>query len=139
MIKLKNKNLFRQQCYVNGKWIQADNKKTFSVNNPFDNQIIGRVPRCGKSETKKAIQAAHKAWEVWRSKTTKERADILLKWHALIAENKEDLAIIMTTEQGKPITESRGEIDYGNSFIRWFAEEARRVYGDVIASNNKEQ
>lgn len=139
MNQLKNAKLFRQQCFINGKWIDADNKKTLSVANPFDNEIIGTVPDCGTEETKRAIMAANDAWKNWRELTAKERADFLLKWHELIAKNKEDLAIIMTLEQGKPLTESRGEIDYANSFIRWFAEETRRVYGDIIPSNIKGQ
>lgn len=138
-MKLKNKSLFRQQCFINGKWIHANNKQTVAVYNPFDNKQIGTIPNCGKSETIQAIEAANAAWDSWRSLTAKSRADILLKWHTLIAENKEDLATLMTIEQGKPITESRNEIDYGNSFIRWFAEECRRAYGDVIPSNNLNQ
>ncbi len=136
---LKNARLFREQCYINGKWVSADNKKTFSVKNPFDGKILGTVPECETEETKYAIEAANAAWLKWRALTAKERADLMHKWADLIAKNKEDLAVLMTLEQGKPITESRGEIDYGNSFITWFAEEGRRIYGDVIPSNKANQ
>lgn len=128
-------SLLRQQCYINGQWIDADNKTTFNVTNPFDNSILGTVPNCSTAETHTAINAAHKSLKSWRDLTAKQRSDYLKKWFDLIAENKEQLATIMTLEQGKPITESRGEIDYANSFIEWFAEEARRVYGDIIHSN----
>lgn len=132
---LQNTALFKQACYVDGKWITAETEKSFPVFNPADGQLLGEVPDCTQVETKRAIQAAHRAFDSWRSKTAKERADILLKWSHLIDENKQDLARLMTSEQGKPLAESLGEIDYANSFIRWFAEEARRVYGDIIPSN----
>ncbi|OAI47956.1 NAD-dependent succinate-semialdehyde dehydrogenase [Gammaproteobacteria bacterium SCGC AG-212-F23] len=135
MNRLKNPALFRQQCYINGQWMDANKRKTFTVKNPFDQQVLGTVPDCGVEEAQIAILAANEAWKTWRVLTAKQRADYLWQWHALIAKNKEDLATIMTLEQGKPINESRGEIDYANAFIRWFAEEARRVYGDIIPSN----
>ncbi len=138
-MQLNNSKLFRQQSFINGQWINADNQKTFSVTNPYDQSILGNVPECGAEETKRAIQAASAAFTLWRDKTAKERADILWRWAHLIDANKEDLAVLMTLEQGKPITESRGEIDYGNSFIKWFAEEGRRIYGDVIPSNKPNQ
>jgi succinate-semialdehyde dehydrogenase/glutarate-semialdehyde dehydrogenase len=138
-MQLTNPTLFRQQCYVNGKWINANNNKTFAVHNPYNDQTLGQVPELGAEETRAAITAAHNAWPAWRALTAKQRADILWRWAALIRENKEDLAIIMTLEQGKPLTEARGEIDYANSFIEWFAEEGRRVYGDVIPSNKPNQ
>lgn len=136
---LKNTNLFRQQCFIAGKWVDADNKKTFNVLNPFDGKILGQVPECGTDETKRAIQAASDAWEKWRNLTAMQRSEILWRWAKLIDENKEDLAKLMTLEQGKPINEARGEINYANSFIKWFAEEGRRIYGDIIASNNPNQ
>jgi succinate-semialdehyde dehydrogenase/glutarate-semialdehyde dehydrogenase len=132
-------SLFRQQCFINGKWIDADNHSTFSVTNPFDNSVLGTVPDCGSDETRRAIDAANQALITWRAFTEKQRADYLWHWAELIAKNKEELATIMTLEQGKPITESRGEIDYANSFIEWFAEEGRRIYGDVIHSNKSGQ
>lgn len=138
-MQLKNQKLFRQQCFIDGRWVDAHDKKTVSVTNPFDEKILGHVPDCGKNETKHAIEAAHDAWQTWRDLTASQRADIMRRWAALIDENKEDLAIIMTLEQGKPLAESRGEIDYANSFIKWFAEEGRRIYGDIISSNKPNQ
>lgn len=139
MQQLKNPNLFKQHCFIGGQWVSAKSNKTFSVHNPFDNTLLGTAPDCDASDTEKAIAAAHAAWPTWRALSAKERSDILWRWAELIRENKEDLAVIMTLEQGKPLTESRGEVDYGNSFIEWFAEEGRRVYGDVIPSNKTNQ
>jgi succinate-semialdehyde dehydrogenase/glutarate-semialdehyde dehydrogenase len=139
MNQIRNQGLFRQQCFVAGKWVDAANKKIFSVDNPFDNSVLGTVPDFDADDTRKAILAAHAAWPAWRGLTAKERGDILWRWADLIRLNKEDLAILMTLEQGKPLAESRGEVDYGNSFVEWFAEEGRRVYGDVIASNKAKQ
>lgn len=135
---LQNAQLFREACYIDGKWIPASGE-TLEINNPADGSVIGRVPRLGQRATEQAILAAHQAWFKWRAYSAKERADLLLTWSHLIDENKEDLARIMTLEQGKPLAEARGEIDYANSFIRWFAEEARRVYGDIIPSNKRHQ
>ena len=129
---IQNFKLFRDKCFVNGEWIEANSKDTISVNNPATLKEIGTVPKCGKEETKKAIDAANAAWPTWKSTSAKERSIILRKWFDLIISNKEELAQIMTIEQGKPINESRGEIVYGASFIEWFAEEAKRVYGDTI-------
>ncbi len=133
---LANPSLFRQQCYIAGQWIDADSKDTFPVYNPYDGSQIGTVPRCGIAETRRAIEAANKAWPEWRSKSVKERHQLLLNWSNLIDQHHEDLAKIMTLEQGKPITESRGEITYANNYIRWFAAEALRIYGDVIGAPN---
>ena len=130
--QLKDMSLFRQQCCINGEWVDADDKSTLAVHNPADGVQIGTVPRLGATETRRAIEAAHAAWPAWRAKTAKERAAILRKWYDLMMANQEDLAILMTVEQGKPLAESRGEIAYGASFIEWFAEEAKRVYGDTI-------
>ena len=129
---IQNFKLFRDKCYINGEWIEANSKDTILVNNPATLKEIGNVPKCGKEETKKAIDAANAAWPKWKSTSAKERSIILRKWFDLIISNKEELAQIMTIEQGKPINESRGEIVYGASFIEWFAEEAKRVYGDTI-------
>jgi succinate-semialdehyde dehydrogenase/glutarate-semialdehyde dehydrogenase len=131
-MQLKDKALFRQQCYIDGKWVDADSRATISVNNPADNSILGTVPKMGAKETRRAIEAADRALPAWRAKTAKERANILRKWFNLMMENQEDLAQLMTAEQGKPLTESRGEIAYSGSFIEWFAEEGKRVYGDTI-------
>lgn len=127
--------LFREQCYVNGRWINALNNRTFPVTNPFDGSTLGRVPQCGAVETMTAIEAAHAAFDSWRGLSAKLRADVLWRWAGLIDRYREDLARLMTLEGGKPIKESRGEIDYANSFIKWFAEEGRRAYGDIIPAN----
>jgi len=131
-VQLKDMSLFRQQCYIDGAWLDADDKSTLAVHNPADGQLVGTVPRMGAAETRRAIEAANVAWPAWRAKTAKERAAILRKWFDLMMANQEDLAVLMTVEQGKPLAESRGEIAYGASFIEWFAEEAKRVYGETI-------
>ena len=124
--------LYRDQCYINGEWIKANSNEIISVNNPASLEEIGTVPKCGKDEATLAIESAHQAFPEWKSKSAKERSIILRKWFDLINQNHEELAQIMTIEQGKPIKESRGEITYGASFVEWFAEEAKRVYGDTI-------
>ena len=129
---LQDPTLFRQQCYVDGKWLDAKSGRATDVVNPADGQTIGTVPAFSAAETRAAIEAANRAFPAWRAKTAKERAQILRKWYDLMMANQEDLAIIMTAEQGKPMAESRGEIGYGGSFIEWFAEEGKRAYGDVI-------
>ena len=131
-MEIKNKELFKQQCFINGEWVNANNNEKIEVNNPATLEIIGSVPNCGKEETNYAISKAFDAWKEWRGKTALERSNILRKWNDLILENQEDLARIMTIEQGKPLQESKGEIVYGASFVEWFAEEAKRVYGDII-------
>ncbi len=138
-LKLKDPGLFRQQCYVDGGWCGADDAKTLSVTNPATGQVLGTVPSMGAAETRRAIAAANAAWPGWRAKTAKDRAVILRKWHELMMANQEDLAVLMTAEQGKPLAESRGEIDYAASFIEWFAEEARRVYGDTIPTHQADK
>ena len=132
--KLKDPTLFREHCYVDGAWVDADDKSKLTVKNPADGQAVGTVPRMGAVETRRALEAAQAAWPAWRAKTAKERSAILRKWFDLMMANQEDLAVIMTVEQGKPLAESRGEIAYGASFIEWFAEEGKRVYGDTIPS-----
>ncbi len=131
-IGLQNVSLFRQQCFINGVWLDADSGSTFAVTNPADRTLLGSVPRMGTAETRRAIEAANAAWPSWRARTAKERAAILRRWFELLIANQEDLAKLMTAEQGKPLAESKGEVAYGASFIEWFAEEAKRVYGDVI-------
>jgi succinate-semialdehyde dehydrogenase/glutarate-semialdehyde dehydrogenase len=137
--QLKDLSLLRQQCYIDGKWVDADDKKTIAVHNPADEQQIGTVPSMGVAETRRAIEAANAAWPAWRARTAKERSAILRKWFDLMMANQEDLAVIMTTEQGKPLTESRGEIAYGASFIEWFAEEGKRIYGDTIPQHQSDK
>ena len=133
-LPLKDPKLFREQCYVDGQWLDSSSKKSFAVKNPASGGVLGQVPDMGAAETRRAIEAAERAWPAWRAKTAKERAVILRKWFELMMANQEDLAQILTAEQGKPLTEARGEIAYGASFIEWFAEEAKRAYGDTIPS-----
>jgi succinate-semialdehyde dehydrogenase / glutarate-semialdehyde dehydrogenase len=130
--QLINPRLLRNQCYINGKWLDEKNGKTFAVHNPATGVQIGTVPDMGATETREAILAARDAQILWRAKTAKERAAILRRWYDLMMKNQEDLAKILTAEQGKPLTEARGEIAYGASFIEWFAEEGKRIYGDTI-------
>ena len=131
-MEIKDSKFYRDKCYINGEWVNADSGETISVNNPANLKEIGTVPKCGTSETRNAIEAANNAWPEWRAKSARQRSEILRKWFDLMIENKEELAQIMTVEQGKPINESRGEIGYGASFVEWFSEEAKRVYGDTI-------
>ena len=131
-MQLNDQKLFRQQAYIDGAWADADNGQTLMVNNPATGEIIGSVPKMGATETRRAIEAADKALPAWRALTAKERANKLRKWFDLMMANQEDLARLMTLEQGKPLTESRGEIAYAASFLEWFGEEAKRVYGDMI-------
>src|SRR5437588_1724895 len=134
-LSLKDPKLLREQCYIDGKWVDADSRNTIAVHNPATGDELGTVPRMGAAEAKRAIEAAERAWPAWRARTAKERAAILRKWFDLMMANQEDLAQLMTAEQGKPLAESRGEIAYGASFIEWFAEEGKRIYGDVIPTN----
>ncbi len=136
-MNLKNNTLLRDKAFFDGHWVDSYNGKTFPVTNPYDGSHIGNVPDMGAAETSAAIGAAAKAFPAWRDKTAEERAKILKKWYALQMENLDDLATILTTEQGKPLAEAKGEIRYGASFVEWFAEEARRVYGDVIPGHGK--
>ena len=131
-MELNNKSLFKQKCFINGEWIDSSSGETLEVNNPASLEIIGNVPKCSVSETKKAIEDANNAFQTWKETTAKERSVILKKWGELITENVDDLAKIMTIEQGKPLAEAKGEILMGASYIEFYAEEAKRVYGDVI-------
>jgi succinate-semialdehyde dehydrogenase / glutarate-semialdehyde dehydrogenase len=133
-ISLKDSDLFRQQAYIAGRWCDADSSKSFPVYNPANWEVLAQVPDMGATETRRAIEAAKAAWPEWRGKSAKERANLLRRWYELMMANLEDLAAIMTAEQGKPLHESKGEIDYAASFIEWFAEEGKRVYGDIIPS-----
>jgi len=129
---LNDMALLRQACLIDGQWVAADGGETVAVDNPATGEILGTVPKCGRAETARAIAAARAAWPAWRARTALERANLLMAWHDLILAAKDDLARLMTLEQGKPVAEAAGEIAYGASFLRWFAEEARRVYGDVV-------
>ncbi len=137
--KLKDPKLFRQQCYIAGEWADADGGETIIVTNPASGAPIATVPRMGADETRRAIEAADRALPAWRKKTGKERAAILRKWFDLMMANQDDLGLIMTTEQGKPLPEAKGEVAYAASFIEWFAEEAKRIYGDVIPGHQADK
>ena len=129
---LRDPGLFVQQAYINGQWRSSNDGRSFAVLNPASGKIIGTVPEMGRAETRLAIEAAHTALHAWRAKSAKERSSILHKWFELMMANQDDLAMLMTAEQGKPLAEARGEIAYAASFIEWFSEEGKRIYGDVI-------
>ena len=134
MLNLKDPSLLRQQCYIDGEWCDANDASTFTVTNPATGETVGTAPHMGAAETKRAIDAANAAWPAWRKKTAKERAAILRKWNDLMLENADDLALIMTAEQGKPLPEAKGEVAYAASFFEWFGEEAKRIAGDTLQS-----
>lgn len=131
-VNLSNTSLFRERCYIDGAWVDAQDGAVIEVNNPATGSVLGTVPGLATEDTRRAIAAADAAWPEWRAMTGKERAVIMRRWFELMMENQEDLAVLMTTEQGKPLAESRGEIAYAASFIEWFAEEGKRVYGDTM-------
>ena len=131
-MQLTDGSLLKTQAFVDGKWIDADGGETFAVTNPATGEVVAEVARCGGDETRCAIEAAEKAQVLWRQKTASERSNLLRRWFDLMMDHQEDLAQILTAEQGKPLAEARGEIAYGASYIEWFAEEAKRIYGDVI-------
>ncbi|HXO02996.1 MAG TPA: aldehyde dehydrogenase family protein, partial [Stellaceae bacterium] len=138
-MQLQDQKLFRQQGYVDGKWVDALNRGTIVVDNPATGERLGTVPRMGAEETRQAIEAADKALPAWRGKTAKERAQIMRKWFDLMMANQDDLAQLMTAEQGKPLAESKGEIAYAAAFIEWFGEEGKRLYGDTIPSHGADK
>ncbi|WP_290872453.1 NAD-dependent succinate-semialdehyde dehydrogenase [Aquabacterium sp.] len=131
---LQDPDLLRQQAYLDGRWVDADNRETLPVTNPATGEVLGSVPLMGAAETERAIAAANAAWPAWRALTAKARGALLQKWLQLIQAHTEDLALLMTTEQGKPLAEARGEVGYAASFIEWFAEEGKRLYGETIPS-----
>jgi succinate-semialdehyde dehydrogenase/glutarate-semialdehyde dehydrogenase len=138
-MKISDQALLRNQAYIDGTWCDADSGETLSVVNPANGNVVAEVAKCGTAETRRAIEAAERAQLEWRQTTAKERAAILRKWLQLTMEAQEDLAQIMTAEQGKPLAESRGEIAYGANYIEWFAEEAKRIYGDTIPQSSNDQ
>ncbi len=138
-LPLKDPLLFRQQCYVGGAWVSAHSGATAAVANPATGELLGAVPRMDAEDTRAAIAAAEAALPAWRARTAKERSQILRRWYELILQHQEDLAVLMTSEQGKPLTESRGEIAYAASFIEWFSEEAKRIYGDTIPGHQADK
>ncbi|MEH6578804.1 MAG: NAD-dependent succinate-semialdehyde dehydrogenase [Amphritea sp.] len=133
-IQLKDSSLLKTQAFIDGQWVDGDKGETFAVTNPATGEHLADVASVGADETRRAISAAERAMVAWRELPAKTRSELLERWHALVIENQEDLAVLMTAEQGKPLFESRGEIGYGASFIKWFAEEGKRVYGDIIPS-----
>ena len=130
-VPLQDSKLFRQACYIDGAWLDAG-QGSIEVDNPATGETIGTVPKLGRAETRAAIAAAAREFPAWRRKPAKERAAVMRRWFDLMMANQDDLARLMTTEQGKPLTESRGEVAYAASFLEWFGEEAKRVYGDTI-------
>ena len=138
-MQLNDPTLFRQQALIDGNWRDANSGETIAVTNPANGQQLGSVPKMGADETREAINAANRALPAWRALTAKERANILRRWFNLMIEHQDDLARLMTLEQGKPLAEAKGEITYAASFIEWFAEEGKRIYGDVIPSTNAGQ
>jgi succinate-semialdehyde dehydrogenase / glutarate-semialdehyde dehydrogenase len=131
-VALQDPKLFRQACYVDGSWVEAGAQGSIAVDNPATGETIGAVPKLGRADTRAAIEAAARAFPGWRRKPAKERAAVMRRWFDLMMANQDDLARLMTTEQGKPLAESRGEVAYAASFLEWFGEEAKRVYGDTI-------
>lgn len=138
-MKLNRPELFRQQCYINGQWLDADSGITIDVTNPANGEVLGTIPRLEESETRRAIEAAEASWAAWRELSAKERSIILRRWFDLMMTNQQDLGLLMTLEQGKPFAEALGEISYGASFVEWFAEEAKRVYGDTIPATTRDK
>ncbi|MBX9349909.1 NADP-dependent succinate-semialdehyde dehydrogenase [Chromobacterium vaccinii] len=132
MLNLQDPKLLRQQCYLNGQWLDADSGQSISVQNPATGETVGQVPKMGAAEAERAVAAAARAFPTWKAKSAKERAAILRRWFDLIIAHQQDLAVILTSEQGKPLAEAKGEIAYGASYIEWYAEEAKRVYGDIV-------
>ena len=138
-VKLKDPSLLRELCYINGGWSAADSGTSVEVTNPATLKKLGSVPNMGAPEARGAIAAAAAALPAWRARTAKERALILRRWFDLMMENQEDLAVLMTAEQGKPLAESKSEIVYAASFIEWFGEEAKRLYGDIIPGHQADK
>jgi len=138
-VALADPKLFRQACYIDGAWVNARSNATINVDNPATSEIIGTVPKLGAAETREAIEAAERALPAWRKKTAKERAAVLRRWFDLMMQHQEDLARLMTIEQGKPLAESKGEVGYAAAFLEWFGEEAKRVYGDSIPGHQADK
>ncbi len=136
---IENLKGLKSQAFINGLWVHADSGKTMPVNNPFDNSLITNVPDMGQVETKRAIEAAHQAFQSWKKTTVGERARLLKQLFSLLMEHQNDLAQLLTLEQGKPLTEAKGEIGYGASYMEWFSEEARRNYGDMIPGHDADK
>jgi len=138
-VTLTDEKLFRQACYIDGAWVSARSNATINVDNPATGEIVGTVPKLAAAETREAIEAAERALPSWRKKTAKERATVLRTWFDLMMQHQDDLAKLMTIEQGKPLTESKGEVAYAAAFLEWFGEEAKRVYGDSIPGHQADK
>src|SRR5256886_572779 len=138
-VSLQDSKLFRQACYIDGAWVEAAARGSIDVDNPATGEIVGTVPTLGRAETRQAIDAAARAFPAWRAKTAKERAIVMRRWFDLMMANLDDLARLMTLEQGKPLGESRGEVAYAASFLEWFGEEAKRIYGDTIPGHQPDK
>ena len=139
MLTLTDPSLFRTQCYIDGKWLAADDGQSMAISNPATGALVGRIPRLRGAETQRAIAAAHAAGPAWRALTAAERGKLLRRWYELMMSHQDDLALIMTSEQGKPLAEARGEIAYAADYLEWFAEEGRRAYGEIIPSNGADR
>src|SRR5262245_3669294 len=138
-VKLTDSKLFREACYIDGAWVRARSGATLAVDNPATGEVVGTVPKLGAAETRDAIEAADRALPAWRKKTAKERGAVVRKWYELMLQHQDDLARLMTTEQGKVLAESKGEVVYAAGFLEWFAEEAKRVYGDTIPGHTADK
>ncbi|WP_332671405.1 NADP-dependent succinate-semialdehyde dehydrogenase [Aromatoleum sp.] len=138
-LQLKDPALFRTRCFVGGEWADADSGDTVAIHNPATGEQLGTIPKMGAAETRRAIEAANAAWPAWRALTAGARSRVLRRWFELLVEHQDDLALLMTSEQGKPLTEARGEVLYAASFIEWFAEEGKRIYGDVIPGHQPDK
>lgn len=138
-MSLAGSQLFKQQAFINGQWVNAHSNNTYPVHNPATGEVLGSVPAMGATETEQAIQAAEAALPAWRALTAKERANKLRTWFNLMMQNQDELGRLMTLEQGKPLAEAKGEIAYAASFIEWFAEEAKRVYGETIPGHQADK
>src|SRR6186713_2119867 len=138
-VTLTDPKLFRQVCYIDGAWVSARSNATINVDNPATGEVVGTVPKLGGAETREAIEAADRALPAWRKKTAKERAAVLRTWFDLMMQHQDDLAKLMTVEQGKPLAESKGEVAYAAAFFEWFGEEAKRVYGETIPGHQADK
>ena len=135
MLNIKDIGIFHQQCFIDGGWLDADSGESIVIRNPATGETLGTVPKMGAAETRRAIDAANAALPGWRAKTAGERAKLLRRWHELMLTHQDDLALIMTSEQGKPLAEAKGEIAYAASYLEWFAEEGKRAYGEIVPPN----
>ena len=138
-LSLRDAGLLRSQAFINGAWSAADNKSTVTIHNPANNDVVGSVPMMGAAETERAVQAAAAALPAWSARTAKERSVLLRRWSELMLANTDDLATLMTAEQGKPLAEAKGEVAYAASFFEWFAEEGRRIYGETIPGHQADK